>query len=203
MWTLLALLTRLKLTVWALLAHTALGLCLGNRADADTVRPGAQRADICARFQLKKSPSAQQWLIANHLDDQGECLLRRVISADGRSRGFINGTAVPLSQLRELGQLLIQIHGQHAHQLLLKADHQRTLLDAYSVKGPAQFLTSPIVRNSTYNCAGNGVSISFSQRSSKMSDHALFFSHVAFADGRCGSGWSIINLQFEVNIVKI
>lgn len=114
------------------IAIDALGLCLGNRADADTVRPGAQRADICARFQLKKSPSAQQWLIDNHLDDQGECLLRRVISADGRSRGFINGTAVPLSQLRELGQLLIQIHGQHAHQLLLKADHQRTLLDAYS-----------------------------------------------------------------------
>lgn len=118
------------------IAIDALGLCLGNRAEADMVRPGANRADICARFQLKKVPSAQQWLVDNHLDDQGECLLRRVISADGRSRGFINGTAVPLSQLRELGQLLIQIHGQHAHQLLLKPEHQRHLLDAYSNNQP-------------------------------------------------------------------
>jgi DNA repair protein RecN (Recombination protein N) len=96
------------------------------------VRQGASRADLCARFQLKSSPSAQRWLIDNHLDDGNECLLRRVISADGRSRGFINGTAVPLSQLRDLGQLLIQIHGQHAHQLLLKPDHQKHLLDAYA-----------------------------------------------------------------------
>jgi DNA repair protein RecN (Recombination protein N) len=59
-------------------------------------------------------------------------LLRRVISSDGRSRGFINGTAVPLSQLRELGQLLIQIHGQHAHQLLTKSEHQKSLLDGYA-----------------------------------------------------------------------
>ncbi|MDI6936717.1 DNA repair protein RecN, partial [Serratia sp. Se-PFBMAAmG] len=87
---------------------------------------------ICARFQLKASPSAQRWLVDNQLDEGQECLLRRVISADGRSRGFINGTAVPLSQLRELGQLLIQIHGQHAHQLLLKPEHQKHLLDAYA-----------------------------------------------------------------------
>ena len=68
----------------------------------------------------------------NQLESGRECLLRRVISADGRSRGFINGTAVPLSQLRELGQLLIQIHGQHAHQLLTKPEHQKTLLDGYT-----------------------------------------------------------------------
>ncbi|PZL93624.1 DNA repair protein RecN [Pantoea graminicola] len=114
------------------IAIDALGLCLGGRADADMVRQGASRADLCARFQLKSSPSAQRWLTENHLDDGNECLLRRVISADGRSRGFINGTAVPLSQLRDLGQLLIQIHGQHAHQLLLKPDHQKHLLDAYA-----------------------------------------------------------------------
>lgn len=113
------------------IAIDALGLCLGNRAEADMVRPGTRRADICARFQLKNIPSAQQWLLENDLDDQGECLLRRVINIDGRSRGFINGTAVPLSQLRELGQLLIQIHGQHAHQRVLKSEHQRSLLDAY------------------------------------------------------------------------
>jgi DNA repair protein RecN (Recombination protein N) len=83
------------------------------------VRAGA-RADLCARFRLKDTP-AQRWLEENQLEDGRECLLRRVISSDGRSRGFINGTAVPLSQLRELGQLLI--HGQHAHQLL---DQTRT-----------------------------------------------------------------------------
>lgn len=114
------------------IAIDALGLCLGGRAEADMVRQGAARADICARFSLKDTPSAQRWLEENQLDDGNECLLRRVISSDGRSRGFINGTSVPLSQLRDLGQSLIQIHGQHAHQLLLKPDHQKNLLDAYA-----------------------------------------------------------------------
>ncbi len=114
------------------IAIDALGLCLGGRAEADMVRQGAARADICTRFSLKDTPPAQRWLIENQLDDGNECLLRRVISSDGRSRGFINGTAVPLSQLRELGQTLIQIHGQHAHQLLLKPEHQKALLDAYA-----------------------------------------------------------------------
>ncbi len=114
------------------IAIDALGLCLGGRAEADMVRQGAARADLCARFSLKDTPAAQRWLVENQLEDNGECLLRRVISADGRSRGFINGTTVPLSQLRELGQLLIQIHGQHAHQLLLKPEHQKHLLDGYA-----------------------------------------------------------------------
>lgn len=114
------------------IAIDALGLCLGGRADADMVRAGAPRADLCARFALKDTPAAQRWLEENQLEDGRECLLRRVISSDGRSRGFINGTAVPLSQLRELGQLLIQIHGQHAHQLLIKPEHQKTLLDGYA-----------------------------------------------------------------------
>ena len=114
------------------IAIDALGLCLGGRAEADMVRQGANRADLCARFNLKDTPSAQRWLEENQLDDGHECLLRRVISSDGRSRGFINGTSVPLSQLRDLGQLLIQIHGQHAHQLLLKPEHQKSLLDAYA-----------------------------------------------------------------------
>lgn len=114
------------------IAIDALGLCLGGRAEADMVRQGASRADICARFSLKDTPSAFEWLVENQLDEGSECLLRRVISSDGRSRGFINGTAVPLSQLRDLGQRLIQIHGQHAHQLLLKPEHQKTLLDGYA-----------------------------------------------------------------------
>ena len=114
------------------IAIDALGLCLGGRAEADMVRTGAARADLCARFALKDTPAAQRWLEANQLEDGRECLLRCVISSDGRSRGFINGTAVPLSQLRELGQLLIQIHGQHAHQLLVKSEHQKALLDGYA-----------------------------------------------------------------------
>ena len=114
------------------IAIDALGLCLGGRAEADMVRAGAARADLCARFSLSDTPAALRWLEENQLEEGRECLLRRVISSDGRSRGFINGTAVPLSQLRELGQLLIQIHGQHAHQLLTKSDHQKTLLDGYA-----------------------------------------------------------------------
>lgn len=113
------------------IAIDALTLCLGGRADAEMVRPGTRRADLCARFSIAHIPSALHWLEKNQLDEGSECLLRRVISSDGRSRGFINGTAVPLSQLRELGQYLIQIHGQHAHQLLLKSEHQLNLLDGF------------------------------------------------------------------------
>ena len=113
------------------IAIDALGLCLGGRAEGDMVRMGANRADLCARFSLKDTP-ALRWLEQNQLEDGRECLLRRVISSDGRSRGFINGTAVPLSQLRELGQLLIQIHGQHAHQQLVKPEQQKALLDGYA-----------------------------------------------------------------------
>ncbi|ONF76954.1 DNA repair protein RecN family protein [Salmonella enterica subsp. enterica serovar Typhimurium] len=109
------------------IAIDALGLCLGGRAEADMVRTGATRADLCARFALKDTPAALRWLEENQLEEGRECLLRRVISSDGRSRGFINGTAVPLSQLRELGQLLIQIHGQHAHQQLTKPTSQNAL----------------------------------------------------------------------------
>ncbi|WP_323837036.1 DNA repair protein RecN [Photorhabdus africana] len=114
------------------IAIDALGLCLGNRGEANMVRNGASRADICARFSLSDTPSARQWLETHQLDDSNECLLRRTITSDGRSRGFINGTAVPISQLRELGTHLIQIHGQHAHQLLLNNGHQKRLLDTYA-----------------------------------------------------------------------
>lgn len=96
------------------IAIDALGLCLGGRSEASMVRPDAARADICARFLLNDTPLAARWLADNALDNGNECLMRRVVSQDGRSRGFINGTPVPLSQLRELGQYLIQIHGQHA-----------------------------------------------------------------------------------------
>ncbi len=116
------------------IAIDALGLCLGSRADGNAVRLGTSRADVCARFTLADTPSAKQWLIDNQLDEGQDCILRRTISADGRSRGFINGTPVPLSQLRELGHHLIQIHGQHAHQMLVKPEHQKHLLDAYAAQ---------------------------------------------------------------------
>lgn len=116
------------------IAIDALGLCLGSRADGNAVRLGTNRADVCARFTLSDTPSAKQWLIDNQLDEGQDCILRRTISTDGRSRGFINGTPVPLSQLRELGHHLIQIHGQHAHQMLVKPEHQKHLLDAYAAQ---------------------------------------------------------------------
>lgn len=114
------------------IAIDALNLCLGGRADVSMVRPGTQRADICAGFQIRPGSSAYLWLEENHLENGNDCLIRRVVGSDGRSRGFINGVTVPVAQLRELGQLLIQVHGQHAHQLLLKNEHQRSLLDAYA-----------------------------------------------------------------------
>ncbi|GIU44003.1 DNA repair protein RecN [Shewanella algidipiscicola] len=114
------------------IAIDALGLCLGNRAEASTVRPGADKAEVSARFSLLDIPLAKRWLEDNDLDLDDECILRRTINSDGRSRAYINGNPVPLSQLRALGQLLIGIHGQHAHHAMLKSEHQLTLLDSYA-----------------------------------------------------------------------
>ena len=114
------------------IAIDALGLCLGERAEATMVRPGAERTELAARFSLANNPAARDWLAAQELLDDDECLLRRVITCEGRSRAYINGAPVPLAQLKSLGQLLINIHGQHAHQLLLKPDHQLTILDGYA-----------------------------------------------------------------------
>jgi DNA repair protein RecN (Recombination protein N) len=110
----------------------ALAMTLGEKADGDRVRYGANRADITATFSLDDLPNARAWLIDNDLSHADECLLRRVISAEGRSRSFINAQPVTLQQVRALGELLIDIHSQHAHQsLLLKTTHQR-LLDDYA-----------------------------------------------------------------------
>lgn len=113
------------------IAIDALGLCLGDRAEAAMVRHGADKAEISASFNLQQHAPIRQWLAEQDLDSDDECILRRVVSAEGRSRAFINGNPVPLQQLRELGQQLITIHGQHAHQGLLKSDQQRLLLDQY------------------------------------------------------------------------
>lgn len=114
------------------IAIDALGLCLGNRADASTVRPGASKAEVSARFSLNDIPVAKRWLEDNDLDLEDECILRRTIGSDGRSRAYINGNPVPLSQAKSLGQLLIGIHGQHAHHAMLKSEHQLILLDSYA-----------------------------------------------------------------------
>lgn len=114
------------------IAIDALGLCLGDRADPSMIRPEEDKADIVAMFHLQKNPAARRWLEENELDDGDECLLRRVITKEGRSRAFINGHPVPASQQKALGQHLINIHGQHAHQLLIRHDYQLTLLDQYA-----------------------------------------------------------------------
>lgn len=110
----------------------ALGLCLGDRAEAGAVRPGADKADLLASFDLSEIPEARAWLAERDLDSDGPCILRRVITAEGRSRGYINGTPCPQSDLKALGELLIDIHSQHEHQSLLKTDTHRRLLDEYA-----------------------------------------------------------------------
>ncbi len=109
----------------------ALALALGERGDAGVVRTGASRAEITAEFDIAGLPPLQDWLAGQELDDDGNCLLRRVIDSSGRSRCFVNGRAVSAQQLREAGEFLVDIHGQHAHQSLLKASVQRELLDGY------------------------------------------------------------------------
>lgn len=110
----------------------ALGLALGDRADAAAVRHGSERADIHATFDLSRIPAARTWLGERDLLAGDECLLRRVITSEGRSRGYINGQPAPLQDLKAIGELLLDIHSQHAHQSLLKRGHQRQLLDAFA-----------------------------------------------------------------------
>lgn len=110
----------------------ALGLCLGERADSGMVRTGATKAEVSATFQVKQLSGALGWLEEHELLDADEVIIRRVVSSEGRSKAFINGTPVPLQQLKSLGQFLLSIHGQHAHQHILKSDNQRNLLDQYA-----------------------------------------------------------------------
>ncbi len=109
----------------------ALSLALGERADSAMVRAGCDKADISAEFDITDLPKLQDWLREQELEgDEGICLLRRTLDAGGRSRGFINGGSATQQQMREAGAYLLDIHGQHAHQSLLRADAQRELLDS-------------------------------------------------------------------------
>ena len=117
------------------IAIDALGLCLGQRIETSMVREGQERAEICATFFIEPTNPAYQWLQEQELqdpDNPSDCILRRVINADGRSKAFINSTPVSASQLKEIGQYLIHINGQHASQLLLKNDYQLQLMDTFA-----------------------------------------------------------------------
>ena len=107
----------------------ALALTLGERADVSVLRQGAERAEVSAIFDTPTE--LQSWLTEHDLQAGDELVLRRVIDAQGRSRAYINGTTATVTQLREVGEYLVDIHGQHAHQSLLRSDSQRDMLDAH------------------------------------------------------------------------
>ncbi len=107
----------------------ALALTLGGRADSSVLRTGAARAEINAVFDTPDS--LVSWLTEHDLQAEGELILRRIIDSQGRSRAYVNGSPVTATQLREIGEYLIDIHGQHAHQSLLRPESQRDLLDAH------------------------------------------------------------------------
>ncbi|GAA6185503.1 DNA repair protein RecN [Aliiglaciecola sp. NS0011-25] len=124
------------------IAIDALGLCLGNRADAGMVRPSCDKADVCATFDITNLPKVKSWLNENDLsehetseNEHQELMIRRVVSSEGRSKAYVNGYPVPAQQLRSLGLQLISIHGQHAHQLLLKSEIQKQLVDNFAEHG--------------------------------------------------------------------
>lgn len=109
----------------------ALALAGGGRAGADVVRTGSERAEVSATFDVRQNETALAWLAAREIECDGECILRRIAGSDGRSRAFINGQVVPLQTLRELGELLVDIHGQHEFQTLTRRAAQRQLIDSH------------------------------------------------------------------------
>lgn len=108
----------------------AIGLVLGDRMDASTVREGAKRAEITASYSPAKSSPVWSWLEANDLDDDEQCMLRRVVSVEGKSRGYVNGRPVSMQMLRTVGEMLVDIHGQHEHFTLTKRHTQRAIVDS-------------------------------------------------------------------------
>ena len=110
----------------------ALGMALGDRADTDTIRHGKERAEITATFDINTIEAAKTWLDANDFNSDENCILRRIYTREGRSRGYINGQPSTMSQLQELGDMLTDIHSQHEHQSLLRKDTHRRLLDEYA-----------------------------------------------------------------------
>lgn len=114
----------------------ALAFALGERADSSLIRTGSERAEVTAEFALERSPEASEWLLAHDMDSEGGLLLRRLVDANGRSRAYVNGSPVTVQQLREVAEALVDIHGQHAHQSLMRGEAQRALLDAHARLDP-------------------------------------------------------------------
>lgn len=114
----------------------ALSLVLGDRADSNMIRHGADRAEVEADFSLENNKVLHKWLVDQELDDDQQCHLRRTISRDGRSKGYINGRTVPLGLLREVSERSIDIHGQHAHQSLVRPQTQREIIDIVAQNKP-------------------------------------------------------------------
>ena len=110
----------------------ALGMALGDRADTDTIRHGKERAEITATFDINTIEAAKAWLDANDFNSDENCILRRIYTREGRSRGYINGQPSTMSQLQELGDMLTDIHSQHEHQSLLRKETHCRLLDEYA-----------------------------------------------------------------------
>ncbi len=115
----------------------AIGLILGDRSNSDTVRHGTDKAEIVCSFDISNIKPAQKWLNENDLLlDENDCSIRRIVSCEGRSKSYINGSPAPLQSLKQLGEMLVDIHGQHEHQSLTKKDTQRDILDEYSKNKP-------------------------------------------------------------------
>lgn len=110
----------------------ALGLTLGDRADSNMVGQQGERAEIIVSFSIAKLPDVEKWLEEHEMESDDEVIIRRTINRDGRSKGYINGSPAPLQQLKELGEMLVDIHGQHSHQSLQKKHVQRQLLDEFA-----------------------------------------------------------------------
>ncbi len=109
----------------------AIKLIAGDRAESDSIRSGAEKAEISVCFALEDAVAAKQWLHDNDMDADEDCVIRRVLSANGRSKAYINGYNATLPQLRALCECLVDIHGQHEHQSLQKSEVQQSLLDAF------------------------------------------------------------------------
>ncbi len=127
----------------------ALNLALGHRSDLTLLRHGKDKAEVSAVFEVANQQKIQDYLKEQSLDEDGECILRRIVMADGRSKAFVNGVSVPLSVLRGVGELLIDMHGQNEHQLLLRTDQQRDLLDTYAQNSVACAALNVIVADYT------------------------------------------------------
>lgn len=125
----------------------ALAMALGDRADIETIRHGKDRAEISATFDVSMNNNAKNWLMANSIDSDINCIIRRIYTKEGRSRGYINGQPSTMTQLKELGEMLTDIHSQHEHQSLLRRSTHRRLLDEY---GEAEKLAGDVKSDFTH-----------------------------------------------------